>query len=139
MTKAKKNAISVTLALVCGVAAGAAEKKNKKEQPKQLSALDKYIREASVDPSTVSPIPANGSLWSPAARFSDLASDLRARHVDDIVTILVQESASAASTGTSKTSRSSNAQASIPALGGIMKSSGALANLANLGSAAAVN
>jgi flagellar L-ring protein precursor FlgH len=141
MTKAMKNAIAVALALLCGAATAAAEKpnKNKKEQPKQLSALDKYIREASLDPSTASQIPANGSLWSPSARFSDLASDLRARHVDDIVTILVQESASAASTGTSKTSRTSNAQASIPALGGIMKASGALANLANLGSAAAVN
>ena len=54
--------------------------------------------------------PQNGSLWSPAARFSDLASDLRARRVDDIVTIVVQESASAVSTGNRKTSRASSAQ-----------------------------
>ena len=55
-------------------------------------------------------IPANGSLWSPSARFSDLASDLRARRVDDIVTIVVQESASATSTGATKTSRTSSAK-----------------------------
>ena len=33
-----------------------------------------------------------GSLWSPDARFGDLGADLRARHVDDVVTIVVQES-----------------------------------------------
>ncbi len=90
---------------LCGAATMFAQKpadKNKKQQPKQLSALDKYIQEASLPATANGQIPANGSLWSPAARFSDLASDLRARRVDDIVTIVVQESASAASTGTSK-------------------------------------
>ncbi len=137
-----KKTITVTIMFLCGAATMPAQKpsdKNKKEQPKQLSALDKYIQEASLAPSAASQAPSSGSLWSPSARFSDLASDLRARRVDDIVTILVQESASAASTGTSKTSRTSNAQASIPALGGIMKPTGALANLANLGSATTVD
>ena len=73
-------------------------------------------------------------LWSPAARFSDLASDLRARRVDDIVTILVQESASAVSTGTIKTARQSSAQANIAALPESLAPTGPLANLANLGS-----
>jgi flagellar L-ring protein precursor FlgH len=73
------------------------------------------------------------------ARFSDLAADLRARRVDDLVTILVSESAAATSTGTSKTSRTSSAQASISALGGITKATGPLANLANLGSSTALD
>ncbi len=126
---------TVTLALLCGAATLAAQKPaNKKEQPKQVSALDKYIQEASQPATANSQIPANGSLWSPSARFSDLASDLRARRVDDIVTIVVQESASATSTGATKTSRTSSAQSNIAALGGITRAAGPLANLAKLGS-----
>jgi flagellar L-ring protein precursor FlgH len=126
---------NITLVLLCWVAARAAQKPaNKKDQPKQVSALDKYIQEASQPASAASQIPANGSLWSPSARFSDLASDLRARRVDDIVTIVVQESASATSTGASKTSRASSAQANIAALGGVTRATGPLANLLNLGS-----
>ena len=34
----------------------------------------------------------NGSIWFPAARLSNLSSDQRARNVDDVVTIVVQES-----------------------------------------------
>jgi flagellar L-ring protein precursor FlgH len=141
MTRAMKNAMTVTAALLCGAAAMIAQKpadKNKKDQPKPISALDKYIKEASL-PATANQVPANGSLWSPAARFSDLAADLRARRVDDIVTILVAESASATSTGESKTSRNSSAQANIAALGGITKTTGALANLLNLGSSQALD
>ena len=62
-----------------------------------------------------------GSLWTPTAWFSDLAADQRSRHVDDIVTIVVQESASAVSTGAMKTSRQSSAQSSITALAGLTK------------------
>ena len=134
-----KNTILVSIAFLGGAAAMTAQKpadKNKKEQPKQLSALDKYIKEASQAP-TVNQIPANGSLWSPAARFSDLASDLRARHVDDIVTILVAESAAATSTGSNKASRTTNAKANIPALGGVTNAT--LTNLANLGSASTLD
>jgi flagellar L-ring protein precursor FlgH len=134
-----KNTIFVSIAFLGGAVAMTAQKpadKNKKEQPKPLSALDKYIKEASQAP-TASQIPANGSLWSPAARFSDLASDLRARHVDDIVTILVAESAAAASTGSNKASRTTNAKATIPALAGITNST--LTNLASLGSASTLD
>lgn len=77
---------------------------------------------------------ASGSLWSPTAMFSDLAADLRARHTGDIITIAVNESTSAVSTGTVKTSRASSAQSSITQLLGITKSTGPLANLANFGS-----
>lgn len=126
---------TIFIALLCGAATLAAQKPTtKKEQPKQVSALDKYIQEASQPTTVTSQIPANGSLWSPSARFSDLASDLRARRVDDIVTIVVQESASAASTGATKTSRASSVKSNIAALGGITRAAGPLANLANLGS-----
>jgi flagellar L-ring protein FlgH len=110
------------------------QNKKKSKQPKQPSALDKYIKEASLPQASNGQIPENGSLWSPAARYSDLASDLRSRRVDDIVTIVVSENASAVSTGQSKTSRASSAQANIAALAGTTNPAGRLANLANLGS-----
>jgi flagellar L-ring protein precursor FlgH len=111
-------------------------KQNSKDKKKESkpSALDKYIKEASQPLESNGQVPQNGSLWSPAARFSDLASDNRSRRVDDIVTILVQESASAVSTGQSKTSRASTVNSSITALAGKTNPAGALANLANLGS-----
>jgi flagellar L-ring protein precursor FlgH len=120
---------------LCSVAAlaGQDSKDAKKPKEKPPSALDKYIKEASL-PESNSQVPQNGSLWSSSARFSDLAADLRSRRVDDIVTILVQESASAVSTGQSKTSRTSSAQSSITALAGATSAAGRLANLANLGS-----
>lgn len=117
--------------LICGTLfAQSKDKKKQKEKPP--SALDKYIKEASVPQASNGQVPVNGSLWSPAARFSDLSSDLRARHVDDVVTVLVQESASAVSTGQSKTSRASSLQSSITSLAGPKSATGALANLANI-------
>lgn len=130
--------VGATALLLCCTTAFAAPKTPKKDQAKQTSALDKYIQEAS-QPATANQIPANGSLWSPSARFSDLASDLRARRVDDIVTIVVQESASAASTGATKSSRTSSAKSNIAALGGITRAAGPLANLADLGSTSSLD
>jgi flagellar L-ring protein precursor FlgH len=120
-----------TLAVLCGTFAMAGQKSA--NQPRQPSALDRYIEEASQPTPSNSQAPDSGSLWTPAARFSDLAADLRSRRVDDIVTIVVHESASAVSTGTSKTSRNSSAQSSVSALAGITKAAGPWANLAKAG------
>jgi flagellar L-ring protein precursor FlgH len=113
--------------------ANAAPKNKKKVQPKAPSALDRYVEEASQPdiPNTLTA--STGSLWTPSAWFSDLAADQRARRVDDIVTIVVQESASAVSTGATQTSRKSSAQNSITALAGVTRATGPWANLANLG------
>jgi len=113
--------------------AAAAPKNNKKDQPKPPSALDKYIEQASQSEISNAQVATTGSLWTPSAWFSDLAADQRARRVDDIVTIVVQESASAVSTGATQTSRKSSAQNSITALAGLTKATGPWANLANLG------
>ncbi len=57
--------------------------------------------------------------------------DVRARGIDDMVTIVVNEQASAVSTGQTKTSRASSANSAITALAGQLKAAGALANLLN--------
>ncbi|HSR09145.1 MAG TPA: flagellar basal body L-ring protein FlgH [Bryobacteraceae bacterium] len=127
--------IAIALILLCAAAGGvlAAAKNNKKDQTKPPSALDKYIEQASQPEATTGPTVPTGSLWTPAAWFSDLAADQRSRRIDDIVTIAVQESASAVSTGAVKTSRQSSANSSITALAGLTKATGPWANLANLG------
>jgi flagellar L-ring protein FlgH len=111
----------------------AAPKNKKKDQPKTQSALDRYIEQASQPEIPNTQTATAGSLWTPSAWYSDLAADQRARRVDDIVTIVVQESASAVSTGATQTSRKSSAQSSITALAGVTKAAGPWANLANLG------
>jgi flagellar L-ring protein precursor FlgH len=125
--------IAIAALLLCTASAYAAPKRNKKEQPKAASALDKYIEQASQPDAPNTQTASTGSLWTPAAWFSDLAADQRARRVDDIVTIVVEESASAVSSGATQTARKSSAQNSISALAGVTKATGPWANLANLG------
>ncbi len=93
--------------------------------------LDKYLKSASAtsDQDNVSGQP--GSIWSPTARLNDLARDLRASQVDDVVTIVVTETINAAATGASTTERASSANASITSLAGPKSPTGALANLLN--------
>jgi flagellar L-ring protein precursor FlgH len=134
----KKIAIAIML-LSTASSVIAAPKNKKKEQVKPPSALDKYIEQASQPQTTTGPMVPTGSLWTPNAWFSDLAADQRSRRVDDIVTIVVQESASAVSTGAVKTSRQSSAQSSITALAGLTKATGPWANLANLGGQTSLN
>ena len=126
--------------LLLGCALIAADKDDKKKpKVKPPSPLDKYIEEASVPNISNGQVPGGGSIWSPAARFSNLAADLRARNVDDVVTILVQESASAVSTGQSKTGRASNAQSSVTSLAGPKRPTGSLANLLTANSSTTLN
>ncbi len=132
--------IAIAGFLFCAAAANAtAAPKEKTDKPKPPSALDKYIEQASLPEAPNGPTLDAGSLWTSSARFSDLAADQRSRHVDDIVTIVVQESASAVSTGQTQTSRQSNAQSNIAALAGVTKAAGSLANLLNLGSQTSLN
>ncbi|MFB3826432.1 MAG: flagellar basal body L-ring protein FlgH [Bryobacteraceae bacterium] len=97
--------------------------------------LDLYVAEAEARTAAAAAA-TPGSLWTPASRFADLAGDLCASQVDDLVTILVVERASAEAKGTVKTGRQSEAQSGISALGGLTRAAGPLANLAGLSTAA---
>jgi flagellar L-ring protein FlgH len=113
--------------------------KLKTKKPVEPSALDKYIQE-SLKNSTARPVePSAGSLWTPASRLTDLGSDVRAVQVDDLVTIVVNEQASAVATGATQTSRVSSVDAAITALAGIKSAKGALVNLANSSNTTALN
>ena len=102
------------------------------------SALDQYIQQATQGGAAATP-GATGSIWSPTARLTDLASDLRARSVNDIVTILVTDKASAAASGTTKTKRDSSANSSVSSIAGPTRATGALANLLKLSTSTAID
>jgi flagellar L-ring protein precursor FlgH len=102
----------------------------KKEKPPQLTPLDRYIEEATTRSPSQATQPSPGSLWSPDSRMTALGSDLRAGQVDDMITILVAESASAVAQGTTKTQRQSGVNSSVSAAGGVTKALGPWANLA---------
>jgi len=61
-----------------------------------------------------------GSLYSASGRLADSARDVRASEVNDIVTIVVNEAASAVVSGTSNSSRKSSVNASITGAYGIV-------------------
>lgn len=124
----------VAFTLPCLGGATGNSKSNKKDQkPAEPSALDRYIQDAMRNaPATGGPVSAPGSTWTPASRLLDLGSDVRARQVDDMVTVLVAEAVSADVTGVTRTSRNSAAKATIPALAGLTRATGPWTNLANL-------
>jgi flagellar L-ring protein precursor FlgH len=107
-----------------------------KAKPEAASALDKYVADAASRQSAAQQSGGSpGSLWTPSALLSDLARDLRASRVDDLVTILVTERADASSTGDTKSSRQSSAKSSIASLLGPRVAKGALSNLADVSTA----
>jgi flagellar L-ring protein precursor FlgH len=121
------------LALVALPCLGRGPKPDKKGKPPELSPLDKYIQEAMRgSAATAAPASSPGSIWTTSSRLSDLGRDLRSTQVDDLVTVVVAEHASAASSGVTKTQRQSTTTNSIAALAGITRPTGPWANLANI-------
>src|SRR5271154_3290861 len=60
-----------------------------------------------------------GSLYSASGRLADTARDVRAGEVNDIITVVVNEAASAVVSGASNSSRKTSANASITGAYGI--------------------
>jgi flagellar L-ring protein precursor FlgH len=117
----------ICIILTIGAAWGA----KKKPDAPPPSPLDRYVMEAKAR-MAAAPAAAPGSIWTPGSRLADSARDLRASMLDDILTILVVEKASAVSSGTTKTQRTSSAKSNIAALAGITKAAGPWANLAGV-------
>jgi flagellar L-ring protein precursor FlgH len=116
----------VLLPILCGLAFAA-----KKPHQPQPTDLDRYVAEAKVR-SAEATAASPGSIWQPGSRLADAARDVRASQVDDLLTIVVAEQASAVTSGTTKTQRTSSTKNSITALAGVTRSTGPWANLANV-------
>jgi flagellar L-ring protein precursor FlgH len=112
--------------------ASAAAVSGKKPAERKQSDLDLYLQQSRVGKAT-SATSAPGAIWTPDARLGDFGLDLRARHIDDIVTVIVEERASAVSRGSVSSSRKSGANARVDAALGT-RTTGWLPNLAGLSS-----
>jgi flagellar L-ring protein precursor FlgH len=97
----------------------------------ERSPLDRYIEEAM----RAAPMPpiSRGSLYTAEGPWSEITRDPRARLVNDLITIVVTESATALAKGTTTTSRKSSAKGSVTSLYGA--AAGPFANLVNTSSA----
>jgi flagellar L-ring protein precursor FlgH len=105
------------------------EAKKKKDGPPGQSPLDHYVAE-SLARQAEAPAATPGAIWQAGSRLADAARDVRASQVDDVLTIVVAEQASAVATGATQTKRVSSTANSVTALAGVKSATGALANLA---------
>ncbi len=117
-----------TIALLFTVGLFAFGAKKHAEAP---TPLEKYIAESS-DRSATAPQPTPGAIWSPGSLLADTARDLRASQVDDVLTIVVAENASALASGSTKTQRTTSTDNSITKLAGLTRAAGPWANIASL-------
>lgn len=97
------------------------------------SALDRYIQEATERGALTQS--GAGSLYVAGGRLSELGRDLRAVQIDDLVTVVVADRASAVAKGTTSSSRKSKVDSSIGKLAGPVRAAGPWGSLAQLDSA----
>ena len=108
--------------------------KVKPDKPKD--SLSEYIDRVK---GTSQASPASGSLWSPASPFADLASDYKARKVNDIIIINIVEQTSATNNGAVKSARTFSANSSITGLFGLVGPNNAMQNIFSPNSSHALN
>jgi flagellar L-ring protein precursor FlgH len=104
----------------------------KQKQEKPSDSLSEYIARVK---GTALASPAPGSLWSPDSPFADLASDYKARRVNDVVIVNIVEQTSSTNNGAIKSARTFSASSGLTGLFGQLKASNALQNLASPSSA----
>ena len=84
----------MSLVLIAAVSFAA----KKKPTVPPLSPLDHYVSDARAR-SAAAPSATPGGIWAPGSRIADAARDLKASQVDDMITVVVVENASAVSSG----------------------------------------
>jgi len=124
-----KRAVTIALSVSWVLQAGMFGTDKKKPKPVEGSLLDQYIQSASGADALGASEPLPGAIWSTSSRLNDLARDVRASQLNDVVTVLVSESTNAVATGASATARAVAANSSITQLMGVKSPTGAPANL----------
>ncbi len=117
----------------------AAKEKHKPAPANTISPLDALL--ASPDTRRTNPTTGSspGSIFAGGAPLTDLASDVHARNVGDLVTIVVLDQASATSQGTTTQQRTSSVDTSVSSLFGPKSPHNALNNLAKMSGAQQLN
>lgn len=90
----------------------------KTRKPAPPSAIDRMIAEMDGRTSTGAGQVPPGSIYSPGALFAEGFRDLRAARLDDIVTVIVSDRASAISKGTTASQRKASASGGISSVFG---------------------
>jgi flagellar L-ring protein precursor FlgH len=131
MTKTYLLAAALVVACALPVAAQKSAKSAKPANPVASDNYDelfaKYLDAARRQPMTVAPDPAS---W-----MNSLMSDMRARHVNDLLTVRVVESISASGTADSSLDKASSAAIAVPNLFGVEKKVPSAIEMANLAAA----
>lgn len=126
---AAAGAVCMALLLVAGTAYGGGKVR---PPDNRRSSLDALITE--MEHMGGASLPASpGSLYDSGGRLADLSRDQRASRLNDIVTIVVTDRASAVSRGSTTSARKSQASGGFTALAGPVRASGPLGQMANLG------
>jgi flagellar L-ring protein FlgH len=111
--------------------ASVSEAKLKLKKTNGPSPLDKFIQEANANSAKDQVATSPGSLFrAGTGGLTEMARDIRAGQVNDIVTIVVADKASALNKGTTSSSRKSSTKNAVTSIFGPTKAGGALANLA---------
>jgi flagellar L-ring protein FlgH len=110
------------IAIIFAGGAPGAMAKTVKLDPQQAR-ID-YITRVQQQSPTAEPMRTTGSLWVPGGNLTEVASDYKARRVDDVVTILVTEQTTAQSTGDVNAQRTFQTNSAITGLPGRMKTGG---------------
>lgn len=98
------------------------------------STIDRFVRDAGARADYGrGPGSSPGSLYGATGRMGDLYRDQRSYQMDDIVTVIVSDRASAVTRGSTSTARTSRARSSVTSLAGPLAAAGRLANLSSLG------
>jgi len=122
----------ILLVISSAALALAAPKSKQKQASAAPSPLDQYVQQAHERAASVPQSP--GSLWAGPTAITDMASDVRAHSIDDMVTIVVNEQASAVTTGQTKTSRASSANAGATSAAGKFSLPARLSNVVTVNS-----
>ena len=107
----------------------------KKGKPKQDHLAEYIERVKAVKAST----PTTGSFWTPQSPYSDMASDYKARNVNDLVVIQVVESTTATEDGAVKSARTFSASSGISAMMGTLGPNNSLRNIFSPNSSRTLN
>jgi flagellar L-ring protein precursor FlgH len=91
------------------------------------SSLNSYL--ARVRAETTSALPTQGAIWTDTGRLTRMTTDVRAMRPNDLISVVVEESLAATTTGKVNNSRASAANSGISGLLGTLHAGNALQNL----------
>ncbi|HTJ88354.1 MAG TPA: flagellar basal body L-ring protein FlgH [Terriglobales bacterium] len=126
-----KKTLAILLLAISGCAAVSVKAAKEKDKGNsgviQRESLDEYLRRMQQTSSAAAAL-STGSLWVTGSPLTDISSDYKARHVGDLITIIVVQDITATNAGSVSSARNLSASSGISALPAQLKTT----NLASL-------